>query len=62
MTATDQISDERHEQLRRMYAKAFGDEIDILDAREMTDRLLMLYRLLTQLFSDETYPPPNSRL
>jgi hypothetical protein len=33
MTPTGhQVSDERHEQFRRMYERAFGEEIDIEDA------------------------------
>jgi hypothetical protein len=61
MTPIDfQVSDQRHEELRRMYEKAFGEEIPIEDARQMTDRLLVLYALLIRLFSDET-SPPNGR-
>jgi hypothetical protein len=42
-----------------MYEKAFGEEISIENAREMTNRLLVLYELLMQLFSDKTSPAPT---
>ena len=42
------ISDERIEEFRRIYKRAYGEEISVGDARIMALRLVMLYRLLMQ--------------
>jgi hypothetical protein len=42
------VSDERLEEFRKIYNKAYGEEITVEEAREMSGRLIALYRLLMQ--------------
>jgi excisionase family DNA binding protein len=51
------ISDERIEDLRRIYKEAYGEEIAVADARAMAHRLLALYRLLIQPLPGEEAQP-----
>src|SRR5689334_3668618 len=41
-----QVSDERLEDFRRIYKRVYGQELTLVEAREMTRRLLALYDLL----------------
>lgn len=42
------VSPERLEEFRAAYQKVYGEEITLLEATEMTHRLLTLYQLLGQ--------------
>jgi hypothetical protein len=42
------ISDERIEEFRNIYRKAYGEELAVTEAREVANRLIALYRLLKQ--------------
>jgi hypothetical protein len=55
------VSDERLEEFRRIYKEAYGEEITLPDAIEMTHRLLALYQLLLRPLPGETSPPPPSQ-
>jgi len=42
------ISEERIEEFRRIYKKAYGEDLAVAEAREIASRLVALYRLLMQ--------------
>jgi hypothetical protein len=55
------ISDERIEEFRRIYRKAYGEDISVGDARAMAHRLMAMYRLLMQpLPGEPSAHPPSS--
>jgi hypothetical protein len=55
------VSDERLEELRRIYKDAYGEELTKAEATAMAHRLLALYNLLMQPLSGETSTPAPSR-
>jgi hypothetical protein len=61
-----QVSPERLEEFKRIYKKAYGEDITIAEAREMTHRLLALYNLVMRPLPKEgenvssSPPPPSS--
>ena len=61
--AGHKVSDERLEELRRIYKEVFGEEITMAEASEMAHHLLTLYRLLMQPLPGEASmrSPAHSR-
>jgi hypothetical protein len=58
-----EVSPERLEEFRRIYKETYGEEITIEEAREMTRRLLTLYKTLAQPLPDEvSTSAPSSKL
>ena len=56
------ISDERMEEFRGIYKKAYGEELAVVEAREMANRLVALDRLIMQPLPDGTdLPPPQAQ-
>ena len=51
-TSPVEFSDERIEELRKIYREQYGEEISIADARDMGRRLITLYRLIMQPLPD----------
>lgn len=47
-TSPTEFSDERIEELRRIYKAQYGEEISVSDARDMARRLITPYRLIMQ--------------
>jgi hypothetical protein len=48
-----QVSPERLEEFRRIYKEAYEEEITVEEAREMTRRLLTLYKLIMRPYPGE---------
>ena len=55
------ISDERIEELRRIYKKEYGEQLTMEEARDMGRRLVELYTILMKplLESDEAASPES---
>jgi hypothetical protein len=53
------VSDERLEELRRIYKETYGEEITPQEASEMAHRLLALYELLLRSLPGEHAPHPG---
>lgn len=49
---TEMISDERIEEFRNIYKKAYGEDLAVAEAGEIANRLVALYRLLMQPLPD----------
>ena len=50
------ISDQRVEEFRRLYKETHGEDIAVAEAREMANRLVVLYRLLMRPLPSENAP------
>jgi hypothetical protein len=56
-----EVSPERLEEFRCIYKETYGEEITIEEAREMTRRLLTLYKILAQPLPGEVSKPAPSQ-
>jgi aldehyde:ferredoxin oxidoreductase len=54
-------TDDRVEELRRLYKDAYNEEISVEEAREMASRLVTLYELLARKLPNEQKSLPKSK-
>jgi hypothetical protein len=56
------ISDDRLQEFQRIYKETYGHEITLVEAREMAQRLLTLYEIISRPLPGEDGRPSSSDL